>query len=773
MSVIQASLLNRSGFPKCPQDFLTRIPSGRISAVSLRFTHHKPGKMLILSTTPFKSRKLKCLSAREEIAMDSQNSEESEAEGIASSISEGETSALEAESTTSSVEKLDKVEEGSSVGAEGVREEEEQNTKKKMSLALYLAAFWAVFWRKVKSLWASEWLSWLPLWRQNKLERLLEEADANPRDASKQSALLAELNKHGPHAVIKRFEQREHAADSRAVAEYLKALVATNLISEYLPDEQSAKPAGLPALLLELKQRASGNIDEPFLNPGMSEKHPLHVVMVDPKAASKSTRFVQELIQTILFMIVFSLIWVMGASALRKYISSLGSGVGSSPGISTSATYSPKEYSKEVVPEKNSKTFKDVKGCDDAKQELEEVVEYLKNPSKFTRLGGKLPKGILLTGAPGTGKTLLAKAIAGEAGVPFFYRAGSEFEEMFVGVGARRVRTLFQAAKKKAPCIVFIDEIDAVGSTRKQWEGHTKKTLHQLLVEMDGFEQNEGIILVAATNLPEILDPALTRPGRFDRHIVVPSPDVRGRQEILELYLQNKPLSDDVEVKAIARGTVGFNGADLANLVNIAAIKAAVEGSDKVSAKHLEFAKDRIIMGTERKSMLISEESRKLTAYHESGHAVVALNTAGARPVHKATITPRGDALGMVTQLPAMDETSISKQQLLARLDVCMGGRVAEELVFGPDHITTGAKSDLHTATELAQYMVSSCGMSDLIGPIYVKENASGDMQSKIDAEVMRLLKEAYMRVKILLKKIIMKVLIKIMKMFYIIQREL
>lgn len=753
MSVIQASLLNRSVFPKCPQNVLSRIQPGGIPTISLRFTHHKPGKMLILSTTPLRSCKLKCLTAKQEIARDSQNSEESEPEGITHSSSEGNASALEAESTTSSVEKLDKVEEGLSVGVEGVREEEEQNIKKKMSLFLYLAAFWAVFWRKVKSLWASEWLSWLPLWRQNSLGHLLEEADANPRDPSKQSALLAELNKHSPHAVIKRFEQREHAADSRAVAEYLKALVATNLISEYLPDEDSAKSAGLPALLLELKQRASGNIDEPFLNPGMSEKHPLHVVMVDPKAASKSARLVQELIQTVLFMIVFSLIWVTGASAFRKYISSLSSGVGSSPGISTSASYAPKEYSKEVVPEKNSKTFKDVKGCDDAKQELEEVVEYLKNPGKFTRLGGKLPKGILLTGAPGTGKTLLAKAIAGEAGVPFFYRAGSEFEEMFVGVGARRVRTLFQAAKKKAPCIVFIDEIDAVGSTRKQWEGHTKKTLHQLLVEMDGFEQNEGIILVAATNLPEILDPALTRPGRFDRHIVVPSPDVRGRQEILELYLQNKPLADDVEVKAIARGTSGFNGADLANLVNIAAIKAAVEGSDQVSAKHLEFAKDRIIMGTERKSMLISEESRKLTAYHESGHAVVALNTAGARPVHKATITPRGDALGMVTQLPAMDETSISKIQLLARLDVCMGGRVAEELVFGSDHITTGAKSDLHTATELAQYMVSSCGMSDLIGPIYIKENASGDMQSKIDAEVVRLLKEAYMRVKTLLKK--------------------
>ncbi|KVI10169.1 AAA+ ATPase domain-containing protein [Cynara cardunculus var. scolymus] len=563
---------------------------------------------------------------------------------------------------------------------------EVEGSKGKLPLFVFLMGFFARMKTGFQKMLLSDGFSWWPFWRQEKrLELLISEADSNPKDAVKQSALLVELNKHSPELVIRRFEQRQYAVDSKGVAEYIRALVATNAIAEYLPDEQSGKPSSLPALLQELKQRASGNLDESFLNPGISERQPLHVMMVDPKVSNRSSRFAQELISTILFTVAIGLMWVMGAAALQKYIGGLG-GIGAS-GVGSSSSYTPKDSNKEISPEKNVKTFKDVKGCDDAKQELEEVVEYLKNPGKFTRLGGKLPKGILLTGAPGTGKTLLAKAIAGEAGVPFFYRAGSEFEEMFVGVGARRVRSLFQAAKKKAPCIIFIDEIDAVGSTRKQWEGHTKKTLHQLLVEMDGFEQNEGIILMAATNLPDILDPALTRPGRFDRHIVVPNPDVKGRQEILDLYLQDKPLAED------------------------------------------------------------------LTAYHESGHAIVALNTDGAHPIHKATIMPRGSALGMVTQLPSNDETSVSKKQLLARLDVCMGGRVAEELIFGRDHITTGASSDLQSATELAQYMVSSCGMSDVIGPVHIKERPGSEMQSRIDAEVVKLLKEAYERVRSLLRK--------------------
>ncbi|TKY74122.1 ATP-dependent zinc metalloprotease FTSH 11 [Spatholobus suberectus] len=723
MATLQASLLCRTSLPFTSQNphhpLLHKLPH---SFHSLSPCKHSPHQLLP---------RLPSSISRNVTARSQSNPPGADSNLIENETATNSTSVVDGESSDPSIE-------------------EEKSESAKEEERLPIVAFFEGARESTEKAFAN-FMNWLPLWQQERrLARLIIDAEANPNDAAKQTALLIELNKHSPESVIKHFEGREGAVDSRGVVEYLRALVITNAIAEYLPNEEYGKPSRLPTLLQELKQRASGNSDELILSPGTSERQPLHVVMVDPKVSHKS-RFVQDFLSTILFIVVMGLVWVMGMVALQKFIVSLG-GIGTSS-AGSSTPYAPKELNKEVMPEKNVKTFKDVKGCDDAKQELEEVVEYLKNPTKFTRLGGKLPKGILLTGSPGTGKTLLAKAIAGEAGVPFFYRAGSEFEEMYVGVGARRVRSLFQAAKKKAPCIIFIDEIDAVGSTRKQWEGHTKKTLHQLLVEMDGFEQNEGIIVMAATNLPDILDPALTRPGRFDRHIVVPNPDLRGRQEILELYLQDKPLADDIDIKSIARGTPGFNGADLANLVNIAAIKAAVEGAEKLAAAQLEFAKDRIIMGTERKTMSISEESKKLTAYHESGHAIVAINTEGAQPIHKATIMPRGSALGMVTQLPSGDETSTSKKQLLARLDVCMGGRAAEEIIFGQDHITTGASSDLHTATELAQYMVSIWGMSDAIGPVHIKERPSSEMQSRIDAEVVKLLREAYDRVKALLRK--------------------
>ncbi|MBF0375630.1 MAG: ATP-dependent zinc metalloprotease FtsH [Alphaproteobacteria bacterium] len=372
-------------------------------------------------------------------------------------------------------------------------------------------------------------------------------------------------------------------------------------------------------------------------------------------------------------------------------------------------------------------TFEDVAGIDEAKQELEEIVEFLKDPQKFQRLGGKIPKGCLLVGPPGTGKTLLARAIAGEANVPFFTISGSDFVEMFVGVGASRVRDMFEQGKKNAPCIIFIDEIDAVGRHRGAGLGggndEREQTLNQLLVEMDGFESNEGVILIAATNRPDVLDPALLRPGRFDRQIVVPNPDVLGREKILKVHMRKVPLAPDVDARTIARGTPGFSGADLANLVNEAALLAARAGKRVVTHTEFEQAKDKVMMGAERRSMVMTEEEKRLTAYHEAGHAIMAVNEAESDPIHKATIIPRGRALGMVMRLPEGDRISISRGKLKADLAVAMGGRVAEELVFGAEKVTTGASSDIKMATGMARRMVTAWGMSDVLGPLTYAEN--------------------------------------------------
>lgn len=365
-------------------------------------------------------------------------------------------------------------------------------------------------------------------------------------------------------------------------------------------------------------------------------------------------------------------------------------------------------------------TFDDVAGIDEAKQDLEEIVDFLRDPQKFQRLGGKIPRGVLLVGPPGTGKTLLARAIAGEANVPFFSISGSDFVEMFVGVGASRVRDMFEQAKKSAPCIIFIDEIDAVGRHRGAGLGggndEREQTLNQLLVEMDGFEENEGVILVAATNRPDVLDPALLRPGRFDRQIVVPNPDIIGREKILLVHMRKVPLSPDVDVRVIARGTPGFSGADLANLVNEAALLAARRGKLAVSMHEFEQAKDKVMMGAERRSMVMTEDEKRMTAYHESGHAVIAYYIPDADPIHKATIIPRGQALGMVMQLPEGDRISMSRSQLLARIKVSMGGRIAEEMIFGYDKVTTGASSDIQAATKIARGMVTVWGLSDRLG---------------------------------------------------------
>jgi cell division protease FtsH len=372
-------------------------------------------------------------------------------------------------------------------------------------------------------------------------------------------------------------------------------------------------------------------------------------------------------------------------------------------------------------------TFDDVAGIDEAKGELEEIVEFLRDPQKFQRLGGKIPKGVLLVGPPGTGKTLLARAIAGEANVPFFTISGSDFVEMFVGVGASRVRDMFEQGKKNAPCLIFIDEIDAVGRHRGAGLGggndEREQTLNQLLVEMDGFEANEGVILIAATNRPDVLDPALLRPGRFDRQVVVPNPDVGGREKILKVHLRKVPLSPDVDAKTIARGTPGFSGADLANLVNEAALLAARRAKRFVTMSELEDAKDKVMMGTERRSMVMTEKEKELTAYHEAGHALVSISVPGNDPLHKVTIIPRGRALGLTMMLPERDKLSVSKREMEAKLAMAFGGRVAEEIVFGPENVTTGAAGDIQMATAMARRMVTEFGMSEKLGRVRYNAN--------------------------------------------------
>jgi len=425
-----------------------------------------------------------------------------------------------------------------------------------------------------------------------------------------------------------------------------------------------------------------------------------------------------------------------------------------------------------ISPDTPKVTFADVAGADEAKQELQEIIEFLKDPAKFSRLGGRLPKGVLLVGPPGTGKTLLARAVAGEAGRPFFQMSGSDFVEMFVGVGASRVRDLFEQGKAHAPCIIFVDEIDAVGRHRGAGLGgghdEREQTLNALLVEMDGFESNEGVILLAATNRPDVLDPALLRPGRFDRQVVVDAPDVKGREGILRVHAKKLPLADDVELSLIARGTPGMSGADLANICNEAALLAARRDADKVSMTDFEHAKDKVMLGTERKSLVLTEKERKLTAYHEAGHAVIGLKTPGLDPVHKVTIVPRGRALGMAISLPEEDRHSYTKEWMEGQLALAFGGRVAEEMIFGPEKVTTGAGSDIEKATGIARRMVASFGMSDVIGLVALGDNehevflgrelvqrrtVSEHTQRKVDEEVKRILDEAHERAHTLLEE--------------------
>ena len=517
-----------------------------------------------------------------------------------------------------------------------------------------------------------------------------------------------------PHILVQRFETPGIASSPECVQLYIDAL---NKVG------QTAKAAEVARQQQQHQtqyQTNGGNIGVGLPYGFGSRQEPVHVVV--------SESLLTILSKWLKWLIPIALL-TYGATNAFNYL------------VENGTIFRNSETSdKSVDVSQSTVRFKDVQGCDEARAELEEIVDFLKDPSKFTGLGGKLPKGVLLTGPPGTGKTLLARATAGEAGVPFFFMSGSEFDELYVGVGAKRIRELFSQARDKAPAIIFIDELDAIGGKRNpKDQAYAKQTLNQLLVELDGFSQTEGIIIIGATNFPESLDKALTRPGRFDKEVIVDLPDVRGRIDILKHYMQNVETADDVDPSIIARGTPGLSGAELMNLVNQAAVHASQLSAPAVDMNHFEWAKDKILMGAAKKKMVITEESRINTAYHEAGHAIMAMFSKGATPLYKATILPRGRALGITFQLPEMDKVDMSKQECFARLDVCMGGKIAEEMINGKENVTSGCASDLSNATSVARAMVTSYGMSDKIGPVRLSddwESWSPQIRNMADNEV-------------------------------------
>ncbi|VEU19630.1 DEKNAAC100505 [Brettanomyces naardenensis] len=535
------------------------------------------------------------------------------------------------------------------------------------------------------------------------------------------------LRANYPHIVVSRYETPGIATNNACAELYVEALIkmgdrqkAENVARTYgiAPSTKYSSAAGDDAA------GSSGVVGAGNAYGPGSRTEPLHVVVTESPWITFS--------KWIKWIIPVGLL-TYGAYIAFNFLVENGS-------IIKSSTVDDKSVE---VSESNVK-FSDCCGVDEAKAELEEVVEFLKDPSKFTSLGAQLPKGVLLTGPPGTGKTLLARATAGEAGVPFFFMSGSEFDELYVGVGAKRVRELFTKARARAPSIIFIDELDAIGGKRKSRDqAYAKQTLNQLLVELDGFSQTEGVVIIGATNFPDSLDKALTRPGRFDKIVTVDLPDVRGRTSILRHHLKNIACAKDVDPSVIARGTTGLSGAALKNLVNTAALYASHENALSVNMNHLEWAKDKVLMGGERRTMVMTEETRRNTAYHEAGHAVAAMFTEGATPLYKATILPRGRALGITFQLPEMDKHDITRRECLARLDVCMGGKIAEEMLYGPSNVTSGCSSDLSSATNTARAMVTGYGMSDKIGPVQLMdkwETWSPKLRDMADEETRKLL---------------------------------
>lgn len=553
------------------------------------------------------------------------------------------------------------------------------------------------------------------------MQALETAANDNLQNPARQAAYYKEIRHAFPETVVERYESGKAARNTQCDELYADALenlgryeqaeeVRSNLLGDAPSRQTVSKPfSSLPGYRrLAESRRSTGTMDA----PGMNKENPLHVIMQQSRG--------MLILNWVRFLLTFGLTVYIVLLVIGTVASAAGIAGNAIGGLDSSGK---REAAVKELPDVR---FSDVHGVDEAKEDLQDVVNFLKNPRKYTVLGGKLPKGVLLTGPPGTGKTLLARAIAGEAGVPFFFMSGSDFDEMFVGVGAKRVRELFAQAKAKSPSIVFIDELDAVGSKRNPKDSsYLRQTLNQLLVELDGFEQNSGVVFIGATNFPQSLDKALTRPGRFDIQINVPLPDVRGRMQILQHHAKKVRISPAVDFSTIARGTSGFSGADLANLINQAAIKASKDMALTVTMSALEYAKDRIMMGAERRSKFTTEESKLMTAWHEAGHALVAFKTPGAMEPYKATIMPRGFSLGMTMLLPEMDKDSRSRKEYQAMIDVAMGGRVAELLVYGKDNVTSGAHSDINNATNVAKEMVISNGMSDKVGPVAYGEDLS------------------------------------------------